>query len=107
MNEFFTWTFFLTLSGASLGTSLVTQYLKDWAKDRLKIPPQALSYIIALIILAAAALFTKSASSAGDWAIIPFNALIVAGGSNGAYDAGHKIKEKIEDALEYGPEDYP
>lgn len=82
MNDFFTWEMLATLAGCSVATGLLTQFLKG----AIKIPTQWLSYVIAVVLLFAATLFTGglTLSSGG---IIPLNAVIVALSSNGAYSA--------------------
>ena len=82
MDTFFTWSTLATLAGASVAVGLVTQFLKD----AIKIPTQWLSYILAVIILAAATLFTGG-TDVSLWAIIPLNAVIVSTSANGAYAA--------------------
>jgi len=91
MNEFFTWGMLATLAGCALATGLITQFLKD----AIKIPTQWLSYILAVIILAAATLFTGGVG-AGVWAIIPLNAVIVSTSANGAYAAILRATNKTE-----------
>jgi len=91
MNEFFTWEMLATLAGCALATGLITQFLKD----AIKIPTQWLSYILAVIILAAATLFTGGVG-AGVWAIIPLNAVIVSTSANGAYAAILRATNKTE-----------
>lgn len=82
MDQFFTWGTLATLAGASLAVGLLTQFLKD----AIKIPTQWLSYILALVILVAANLFTGQTDIAV-LAIIPLNAVIVSTSANGAYAA--------------------
>lgn len=84
MDQFFTWEVLATLAGCAAATGIVTQLLKDALK---KIPTQLLSYLIALLILAAATAATGSASDWTGWAIIPLNAVLVSFSANGAYDA--------------------
>ncbi len=87
MDQFFTWENLATLAGASAMTGLFTQFLKD----SIKIPTQWLSYILAVVILAAATLFTVGFV----WpvlAIIPLNAVIVSTSANGAYAAILRVK---------------
>jgi len=84
MNEFFTWQTLVTLAGASVAVGLLTQFLKN----TIKIPTQWLSYILSVIILAAATGFTTAwAAPASIWAIIPLNAVIVSTSANGAFAA--------------------
>lgn len=82
MDQFFTWGTLATLAGASLAVGLLTQFLKD----AIKIPTQWLSYILAVIILITANLFTGQTDIAV-LAIIPLNAVIVSTSANGAYAA--------------------
>ncbi len=88
MNEFFTWKILATFTGCALATGIITQFLKDLFK---KLPTQWLSYIIAVMILFAATFFTGAltASSAG---LIPFNAVLIALASNGAYTAILRVR---------------
>lgn len=89
MNDFFTWEMLATLAGCSLATGLLTQFLKN----SIKIPTQWLSYIIAVVLLFAATLFTDGLTlSTGG--IIPLNAVIVALSSNGAYSAIVRTKQE-------------
>lgn len=91
MDMFFTWGTLATLAGCALATGLITQFLKD----AIKIPTQWLSYILAVVILSAATLFTGGAD-AGVWAIIPLNAVIVSTSANGAYAAILRVATKAE-----------
>lgn len=90
MNEFFTWEILATFAGAVTGTAVVTQFIKDWLK---KVPTQMVSYVVALVIIGIA---TAVQSDAGAewyvWALIPFNAVIVSLGANGAYSAVERFK---------------
>ena len=90
MNDFFSWELLATFAGASIGTLIITQALKG-VNILNKIPSQGLSYIVALCLLA---LGTAAAGSAGDWhdwAIIPFNAVLVSLASNGEFDGVKRI----------------
>ena len=91
MDTFFTWSTLATLAGASVAVGLITQFLKD----AIKIPTQWLSYILAVIILAAATLFTGG-TDVSLWAIIPLNAVIVSTSANGAYAAILRATNKTE-----------
>ncbi len=88
MNEFFSWETLATLAGASIATGLLTQFLKD----TIKIPTQWLSYIISVILLVAANIFTGHTEIAV-LAIIPLNAVIVSTSANGAYAALLRAKD--------------
>lgn len=82
MNEFFTWEMLATLAGCSIATGLLTQFMKN----SIKIPTQWLSYIISVILLFAATLFTGQLSLSSG-CMIPLNAVIITLSSNGAYSA--------------------
>ena len=89
MAEFFTWALLITFAGASAATSIVTQFLKEPLR---KIPTQFLSYIVALIVLLLATAATGSATYWGDWALIPFNAILVSMASNGTFAAVSRFR---------------
>lgn len=93
MNQFFTWGTLATLAGASIAVGLLTQFLKD----TIKIPTQWLSYILAVIILAAATFFT-GVTDVSLWALIPLNAVIVSTSANGAYAAILRAKNGKADS---------
>ncbi len=82
MNEFFSWEVLATLAGASVAVGVFTQFLKD----TIKLPTQWLSYILAVIVLLAANLFTGH-TDLSVLALIPLNAAIVSTSANGAYAA--------------------
>ena len=88
MNEFFTWQTLATLAGASVAVGLFTQFLKN----TIKIPTQWLSYILAVIVLLAANIFTGH-TELSVLAIIPLNAVIVSTSANGAYAAILRTKK--------------
>lgn len=89
MDEFFTWDMLATFAGCSAATAILTQFLKNLF---VKLPTQWLSYIIAVIILYLATLFTGGMSGAAA-AIIPLNAVLVSLASNGAYSAVIRAKD--------------
>ncbi|HIU31171.1 MAG TPA: hypothetical protein IAB66_03315 [Candidatus Caccousia avistercoris] len=91
MDQFFTWEALATLAGCAAATGVVTQLLKDALK---KIPTQLLSYIIALVILAAATAATGSAADWTGWAILPLNAVIVSLSANGGFEAIRRASKK-------------
>ncbi|MDD3401389.1 MAG: hypothetical protein PHT58_07170 [Eubacteriales bacterium] len=82
---FTTWAQLATYAGALMLTLIITQVLKEVPFIR-RIPTRIFSYIIALIILIAATIFTAGFN----WSTIilcAFNAFIVALAANGGYDA--------------------
>lgn len=99
MTDFVTWGGLATVSGAIAFTALVTQFIKGIGFiDR--IPTRFVSYIVALAILLAAYGFTD-VRGIGNYVLCLFNALVVALGSNGTYDAIQSFtKNKNEDTTE-------
>ena len=95
MDQFFTWELLATFVGAATGTGIITQFVKG-IPFLQKIPTQFLSYLVALLILAAATAATGGATDWTGWAIIPLNAVLVSFSANGAYDALTKRLLKIQ-----------
>lgn len=92
MNEFVSWETLGTFAGCAALVGILTQFTKGLFS---KLPTQWLSYIYAVVVMALAAIFTTGFS----WptlALIPFNAVIVAMSSNGAFTAMKRITEKKE-----------
>lgn len=88
MDEFFTWEMLGTFAGCSAATAIITQFLKNLFA---KLPTQWLSYMIAVVILYLATLFTGSMTGAAA-AVIPLNAVLVSLSANGAYSAVLRAK---------------
>ena len=86
MQEFFTWAMLGTYAGAVLATTLITQLIKEWLKS---IPTRIVSYVIALVVLLAAAAF-NNALTLPDGVMCLFNAVIVSLAANGGFDAVSK-----------------
>lgn len=89
MDSFFNWTTLASLAGATAAVGIITQFIKG-IPSLVKIPTQAVSYILSVIILAAATAFTGGAD-VGAWAIIPLNAVIVSTSANGMYSAVQRV----------------
>lgn len=89
MNEFFGWGMIASFTGATAATALLTQFLKNICA---KLPTQILSYIIAVVLLVPATIFTTG-SGWQELLIIPLNAAIVSLASNGAYSAILRAKD--------------
>lgn len=89
MNDFFTWNLLGTYSGAILAATLITQFVKGVGFiDR--IPTRFVSWIVAVIVLILAQLFTATLSWSS--AIMTLlNAVVVSLASNGTYDACTKL----------------
>ncbi len=90
MDEFISWETLATFAGCAAVTGLVTQFTK---KLFPKFPTQWLSYIIAVVIMGLATIFTAGFS----WptiALIPINAIIVSTSANGSYSAMKQMIDK-------------
>ena len=83
MQEFFTWAMLGTYAGAVLATTLITQLIKEWLKS---VPTRIVSYVIALVVLLAAAAFNNALTLAYG-ALCLFNAVIVSLAANGGFEA--------------------
>lgn len=85
MNDFFTWTMLGTYAGATLATSIITQFIKGVGFiDR--IPTRFVSYAIALVVLVAANAIAGTQTFSA-YAICVINAVVVSLAANGAFDA--------------------
>lgn len=92
MNDFFTWSFLASFAGCTTATAIITQFIKNLNPIK-KIATQWVSYFISLIILYIATYFTNGLT-AQQVAIIPFNAILIALASNGAYSAVNRVNSK-------------
>lgn len=84
MEEFFTWQYIATLGGATVLTTLVTQFVKkiSWLQ---KIPTQVIAYLIAVIAMETANYFLNGLDL--QTALLTLlNAVLVATSANGTYD---------------------
>lgn len=85
MNEFFSWQIISTFAGCAAATGIITQFAKNLPFLR-NIATQWVSYVISVILLFLATLFTGGLTGASA-AIIPFNAILVSLSANGAFSA--------------------
>lgn len=85
MSELFTWATLGTYAGAVLATTLITQVLKD-LRFIEKIPTRIFAYIVAVVVLVLAHVFTGDVSLSGILLCL-VNGLVVSLASNGAFDA--------------------
>lgn len=90
MNEFTGWEALTTFAGCAAVTGLITQSTK---KLFSKLPTQWLSYIIAVIIMGLATIFTTGFSWSSI-ALVPINAIIVSTSANGGYSAMKQMIDK-------------
>ena len=93
MNDFFTWEMLMSYSGCMLGTTLITQFVKNFSVLK-NIDNQIISFIIALIIMIIGAVATGTfAVSAIGLDIV--NAVVISLASNGLYDGASTVYEKF------------
>lgn len=85
MDEFFTWAMLATYAGAVLATTIITQFIKGFSFLQ-NIKTQLISYLIALIVMLLATLFTAPVYDVATFAIIPFNAILVSVAANGTFN---------------------
>ena len=91
--EPFTWEYLATIAGAPLATLLIVQLLKLPLDKVWKIPTRIVVYVIALIILLLATLFTGSLTVESG-VLTAVNAVIVALAAMGAYEVTFRKWEK-------------
>lgn len=89
--EFFTWAALGTYAGAMAATIIFTQLLKGVGFVE-RIPTRIFSYVVAFIVLLAAAYFT-GALTLETAALCLINAAVVSLASNGAYDVAKSVKK--------------
>jgi hypothetical protein len=97
MDAFFTWDYLLSYAGCVLVTGLLTQGLKALFK---KVPPQIISYVIALAILLVGQAVTGKLDGWGVVALDVLNAAAISLTSNGGYDAVTGIVKPEEKAVQ-------
>ena len=89
MEGFFDWGMLVTYAGATLATGLLTQWLKGILAN---VATQIVSYVIALVVLLAATLFT-GALTLESGVLCVINAAVVSLASNGLYEAIQRAKK--------------
>ena len=91
--EPFTWEYLATIAGATVATLLIVQLLKLPLDKVWKIPTRIVVYVISLIILLLATLFTGSLTVQSG-VLTAVNAVIVALAARGAYEVTFRKLEK-------------
>ena len=92
MNEFISWAVLGTYGGALAMVMVLTQFTKDLPFTK-KVPTQLWSYVLSLIVLFPAMIFTSEFTV--DIAIQTlFNGVIVSMAANGGYGIVQKITQK-------------
>lgn len=92
----FSWEQLATIAGATLATLLIVQLLKLPLDKVWKLPTRIVAYIIALIILLLATMFTTGLT-VENAALSVINAVIVALAAMGAYEVTFAKHQKQED----------
>ena len=85
MNEYFTWELLASYTGAILAVTLITQFIKNLGFIA-KIPTRVTSYVVALIIMILALVFTGNFTWGGAVLTI-INSVVVSLAANGTRDA--------------------
>lgn len=93
--EPFTWEYLATIAGATVATLLIVQLLKLPLDKVWKIPTRIVVYVIALIILLLATLFTGSLTVQSG-VLTAVNAVIVALAAMGAYEVTFRKLDNIQ-----------
>ncbi len=82
LSEFFTWEYLATFAGCMVATGLVTQMVKGALDKVVSIPTQLLAWMVAVVILVLAQLFTGTLTvSAGVLSLL--NGIAVASATSG------------------------
>lgn len=88
--EFFDWTILGTYAGATTAVAILTELTKNIPFIK-RIPTQLWSYVLALLVMTAATLFTNGiVEGSVDWSrlvLVFINAAMVALAANGGYEA--------------------
>lgn len=85
MSEYFTWDYLATYAGAILAVTLITELIKSWGFIK-RIPTRLTAYVIALVVMILALVFT-GAATLSSCVLTLINAAVVSLAANGTYDA--------------------
>lgn len=91
--EFFDWNSLGSFAGAALAVAALTQITKNAPLIR-RLPTQLWSYILAVIVLAAAGCFTGGLDVSGAMLTL-INAALVSLATNGGYEAILRLKDGL------------
>ena len=92
MEHFFTWGDLATYGGAVMAVLIITEFTKDLPGIR-RIPTRLWAYLIALVLLVTAAVFTADKVRAEDILLCFVNGVIVAMAAVGSY---HAVQDQAE-----------
>ena len=90
--RFLTWGDLATYGGAVMAVLIITEFTKDLPGIRC-IPTRLWAYLVALVLLTAAAVFTADTIRAQDILLCLVNGVIVAMAAVGSF---HAIQERVE-----------
>lgn len=97
MNDFVSWESLATFAGCTAAVAIFTQFVKNLPPLK-NVATQIVSYGIALVLLYAATYFTGGLNPSIA-ALIPFNAVIVSLGANGAFSAVTRVITPTTDKI--------
>ena len=92
MDSFFTWTDLMTYGGAVMAVLIITEFTKDLPGIR-KIPTRIWAYLVALVLLVPAAVFTADTIRAEDVLLCLVNAVLVDMAAVGSF---HSVQEQLK-----------
>ena len=90
--HFFTWGDLVTYGGAVMAVLIITEFTKDLPGIR-KIPTRIWAYMVALVLLVPAAVFTADTIRAEDVLLCLVNAVLVAMAAVGSF---HSVQEQLK-----------
>ena len=90
--HFFTWGDLVTYGGAVMAVLIITEFTKDLPGIR-KIPTRIWTYLVALVLLVPAAVFTADTIRAEDVLLCLVNAVLVAMAAVGSF---HSVQEQLK-----------
>lgn len=96
LNEFFTWEYLATFAGCMVATGLVTQMVKGSLDKVVSIPTQLLAWMVAVVILVLAQLFTGTLTvSTGVLSLL--NGIAVASATSGTISGVKRLARGKEE----------
>ena len=90
--HFFTWGDLVTYGGAVMAVLIITEFTKDLPGIR-KIPTRIWAYLVALVLLVPAAVFTADTIRVEDILLCLVNAVLVAMAAVGSF---HSVQEQLK-----------
>ena len=92
MDSFFTWTDLMTYGGAVMAVLIITEFTKD-LPGICRIPTRLWAYLVALVLLVAAAVFTADRIRVEDILLCFVNGILVAMAAVGSF---HAVQEQMK-----------